>query len=47
MVKFGAFPMGLGHRLEFIIHEPIAVAAYPFEELMEKVESAVVKSIRN
>lgn len=47
MVKFGAFPMGLGNRLEFIIHEPIAVAAYPFEELMEKVESAVVQSIRN
>lgn len=47
MVKFGAFPMGLGNRLEFIIHEPIAVADYPFEELMEKVERAVVQSIRN
>jgi len=47
MVKFGSFPMGLGNRLEFIIHEPITVAAYPFEVLMEKVERAVVQSIRN
>ena len=47
LVKFGSFPMGLGNRLEFIIHEPIAVAAYPFDELMEKVERAVVQSIRN
>ncbi len=46
MAKFGAFPMGLGNKLEFIIHEPIAVAAYPFEELMKKTENAVVQSIR-
>jgi len=47
MVKFGAFPMGLGNRVEFIIHEPITVKDYPFPELMEKIEKAVVQSIRN
>lgn len=47
MVKFGAFPMGLGNRLQFIIHEPIAVAAYSFEELIEKTEQAVKQSIKN
>jgi 1-acyl-sn-glycerol-3-phosphate acyltransferase len=47
MVKFGVFPMGLGNRLQFIIHEPIAVAAYSFEELMEKTERAVKQSIKN
>jgi len=47
LVKFGAFPMGLGNRVEFIIHEAIPVKAYPFEELMERVEKAVVQSIRN
>jgi 1-acyl-sn-glycerol-3-phosphate acyltransferase len=36
MVKFGAFPMGLGNSLQFIIHEPIAVSAYSFDELMSK-----------
>lgn len=47
MVKFGAFPMGLGNRVEFIIQEPLAVKDYPFEELMEKAEKAVLQSIRN
>jgi len=47
LVKFGTFPMGLGNRLEFIIHEPIKVKDFPFEVLMEKVEKSVVQSIRN
>lgn len=47
MVKFGAFPMGLGNKLEFIIHEPLAVKEYSFEELMQKTESAVVSAIKN
>jgi 1-acyl-sn-glycerol-3-phosphate acyltransferase len=46
MVKFGAFPMGLGNRLEFIIHEPIAVKDFSFEELIEKTEKAVVQSLK-
>lgn len=46
MVKFGAFPMGLGNHLQFIIHEPIAVSAFSFEELIQKTESAVVNSIK-
>lgn len=47
MVKFGAFPMGLGNNLEFTIHKPIAVKEYPFEELIEKAEKAVVSAIKN
>jgi 1-acyl-sn-glycerol-3-phosphate acyltransferase len=43
--KFGAFPMGLGSKLQFIIHEPMAVKDYPFEEIIEKTEKAVVQSI--
>ena len=46
MVKFGAFPMGLGNKLEFIIHEPIAVKDFSFEEMMEKTEKAVVQSLK-
>jgi 1-acyl-sn-glycerol-3-phosphate acyltransferase len=46
MVKFGAFPMGLGNRLEFIIHDPIAVSDFSFEELMQKTENAVVQSLK-
>lgn len=46
MVKFGAFPMGLGNKLEFIIHEPIEVNQFSFEELMKKTEDAVVSGIK-
>lgn len=46
MVKFGAFPMGLGNRLEFIIHDPIAVSDFSFEEIMQKTEKAVVQSLK-
>lgn len=46
MVKFGAFPMGLGNKLEFIIHQPMAVKDYSFEEIMQKTESAVVSAIK-
>jgi 1-acyl-sn-glycerol-3-phosphate acyltransferase len=47
MVKFGAFPMGLGNKLQFIIHEAIAVKDFPFEEIMQRTENAVIQSINN
>ena len=46
MVKFGAFPMGLGNKLEFIIHKPIAVNEFSFEEIIQKTETAVVTDIK-
>jgi 1-acyl-sn-glycerol-3-phosphate acyltransferase len=46
IVKFGAFPLGLGNRVSFTIHEPIAVSSLPFESLMERTEKAVVTSIK-
>ena len=46
MVKFGAFPMGLGNHLQFIIHEAIPVSEFPLEELMVKTEKAVIQSIK-
>lgn len=45
LVKFGFFPLGLGNRLTFTIHKPIAVKDFSFEEIMEKTEKAVVSSI--
>lgn len=45
MVRFGSFPMGLGNRLEFIIHEPLKVSDYSFQEIFEKTENAVTKAI--
>lgn len=46
MVCFGAFPMGLGNRLTFTIHEPMAVKDYAFEELIKKTEAAVISKIK-
>jgi 1-acyl-sn-glycerol-3-phosphate acyltransferase len=45
MVKFGAFPMGLGNKLEFTIHEPMAVKDFSFDEIMEKTEKAIIQSL--
>ena len=47
MVRYGSFPMGLGNKLQYIIHEPIAVKDLPFEELVQKTEAAVVSGIKN
>ena len=46
MVRFGFFPCGLGNRLTFAIHEPIAVKEHTFEELLQKTEAAVVSKIK-
>lgn len=46
MVKYGFFPLGLGNRLTFTVHEPIRVASTPFEVLMERAETAIKSEIR-
>ncbi len=45
MVKYGIFPMGLGNRLTFTIHEPVSVEQFGFEELAPLVEKTIVNSI--
>jgi 1-acyl-sn-glycerol-3-phosphate acyltransferase len=46
MVKYGFFPLGLGNRLTFTVHKPLAVSEFDFAELMAKTESEVVKGIK-
>jgi 1-acyl-sn-glycerol-3-phosphate acyltransferase len=46
MVKYGFFPLGLGNRLTFVLHKPLAVSEYDFAELLAKTESEVVKGIK-
>lgn len=45
MTKWGSFPMGLGNKLIFTIHEPFAVKDLPFTEIFERVEKEVVEAI--
>lgn len=44
--KFGFFPFGLGNHLTFVVHKPLAVKDFTFEELMAKTESEIVKGIQ-
>jgi len=45
LVKFGFFPLGLGNRLTFTVHKPMAVKDFSFEELMTRTESSIVNSL--
>lgn len=44
-VKYGFFPFGLGNRLTFTVHNALTVKEYPFEEIMQKTEKAIVESV--
>ena len=46
MTKFGQFPLGLGTKLELLIHEPMKISEHPFEEIFEKTESVITKHIK-
>ncbi len=46
MTRWGQFPMGLGNKIIFTIHDPIPVKNMPFAEVFEKTEQAVVEGIR-
>ena len=45
-VKYGFLPFGLGNRLIFTIHKPLAVKDYTFDELMKMTQETIVKSIK-
>lgn len=44
--KFGKFPLGLGSRLEFLIHDPLKISDYTFDEILPKTEEVIKKHIR-
>ena len=46
VVKYGFFPLGLGNRLTFVVHKPLAVKDYDFSELFAQTEKAVVQGIK-
>lgn len=46
MTRFGQFPLGLGNRLEFIIHSPLKISDYSFEEIFEKTEKVITQHIK-
>lgn len=46
MTRYGQFPLGLGNRLEYIIHEPLKISDYSFEEIFEKTQHIITKHIK-
>ncbi len=46
MTKWGSFPLGIGNKLEFIIHDPIPVKETPFSELFDKTEQTITQAIK-
>ena len=46
MVKFGFFPVGLGNRLTFTIHKPLAVKDHDFPSIMAQAEKAIVEGVK-
>lgn len=47
IVKYGFFPLGLGNRLTFTVHEALPVKDLPFEEIMQRTEQSIVRGIKN
>lgn len=45
MVRYGLFPMGLGSRLQFVVHQPIPVGGNSADEILQKTEQKVINSI--
>lgn len=45
MNRFGAFPLGVGNKLELIIHDPFPVKGMTFPEIFEKTEQTIKKAI--
>ena len=46
MTKWGSFPLGLGNKLSFTVHDPIPVKGTPFSVVFERTEQAVVDRIK-
>jgi 1-acyl-sn-glycerol-3-phosphate acyltransferase len=46
MNKFGQFPLGLGTKITFQIHEPLKISDYSFDEIFEKTEEIIKKNIK-
>ncbi|MBB3187644.1 lysophospholipid acyltransferase family protein [Microbacter margulisiae] len=45
--RYGGFLLGLGNRLKFTVHPPLAVKEYDFNTLFEKTRDAIVSEIEH
>lgn len=45
MTRWSSFPLGIGNKIEFIIHDPIPVKEMPFPALFEKTKQEIIQAI--
>ncbi|HOM63567.1 MAG TPA: lysophospholipid acyltransferase family protein [Dysgonamonadaceae bacterium] len=45
MTRWGSFPLGIGNKIEVIIHDPIPVKDTPFPVLFEKTLKTIIQAI--
>ncbi len=46
LLRYGKFPMGLGARIRFTVHNPIKVSDYESEELITVIEKQITATIK-
>ncbi|WP_108823258.1 1-acyl-sn-glycerol-3-phosphate acyltransferase [Dysgonomonas sp. Marseille-P4361] len=46
MTRWGSFPLGIGNKIELIVHDPIVVKDTSFPDLFKQTEQAVVNHIK-
>lgn len=46
MTRWGSFPLGIGNKIELIIHDPIVVKDNSFADIFERTEQTVINDIR-
>ena len=46
MTRWGSFPLGIGNKIEIILHDPISVKETPFPIAFEKTEQTVIQAIK-
>jgi 1-acyl-sn-glycerol-3-phosphate acyltransferase len=47
MTRWSSFPLGIGNKIEFIIHDPIPVEEMPFPALLEKTKQEIIQAINS
>lgn len=45
-VRYGAFPMGIGNRITFDVHPPVAIDDTPVDTLIDEVEQTIISNIK-
>ncbi len=45
MTKWKSFPLGIGNKIELIVHDPIPVNSMPFSDVFTKTEQAITQAI--